>query len=125
MSSDKTPEENDRGRVLQFRPRQQPLRAPVRAFSNLSAGDSPVRDVGNYGRGEEDTDDYAHRMKMNALAVVLLAVLIGGGMWIVDTMAQMRKNQDCVLMGRRNCAQVTTPLNDRTTVPVSTPLTSR
>ena len=44
---------------------------------------------------------------------------------VVDTMAQIRKNQDCVLMGRRNCAGVTTPPNDRITAPITTPLVNR
>jgi len=34
-------------------------------------------------------------------------------MWIIDTMAQQRKNQDCVLMGRRNCTQLTVPMSNR------------
>jgi hypothetical protein len=117
MGSDDTnrptedPTTDDRGRVVRFRPRQ-PVQK-VQAFSNLAADESPVADVGKFDRGPEEPDDYGHRMRMNALAVVLLAVLIAGGMWIVDTMTQMRKNQDCVLMGRRNCAQVSTPPSDR------------
>jgi len=37
----------------------------------------------------------------------------GGGLWIVDVMTQMRKNQDCVLSGRRNCAQISMPESAR------------
>lgn len=112
MSPDQDNEE--RGRILPFRRRGPAPR--VEAFSNLAADESPVRDLEKYDRGN-DTDDYAHRMKMNALAVAVLAVLVGGGMWIVDTMAQMRKTQDCMLMGRRNCGQVIVAPPTRTTAP--------
>lgn len=117
--------DDERGRVLPFRRDSAPPRARIGAFSNLSAGDSPVEDIGKYDRVHGDTDDYAHRMKMNALAVLALALLIAGGMWIVDTMAQMRKNQDCVLMGRRNCGQVNMSPEVRTSAPVSVPLINR
>ena len=123
MGSNPTNGDNDRGQVLPFRARTPP--AKVQAFSNLSADDSPVADVSKYDRSGQDTDDYAHRMKMNALAVVLLAVLIAGGMWIVDTMAQMRKNQDCVLSGRRNCAEVDRRPEARVTAPLNVPLSNR
>lgn len=105
---------DERGRILPFRGRAP---APqIEAFSNLSADESPVQDLGKYNHSN-DTDDYAHRMRMNALAVVVLAILVAGGMWIVDTMAQMRKNQDCTLMGRRNCGQVNVAPPVRTTAP--------
>jgi hypothetical protein len=111
------------GRIVPFRPRTP--RPRLQAFGNLSADDSPVQDVSKFDRDDGEADDYGHRMKMNALAVLVLAVLVGGGMWVVDTMAQLRKNQDCVLMGRRNCAGVTTPPNDRVSTPLTTPLSIR
>src|SRR5689334_14730885 len=104
MSADHN-NDDQHGQVLPFR-RRTSAPAPIRAFSNLSADESPVPDIAKFDQSAGDADDYAHRMKMNALAVVALAGLIAGGMWIVDTMAQARKNQDCVLMGRRNCGQV-------------------
>jgi hypothetical protein len=45
-------------------------------------------------------------MLMNAAAFVVVALLIGVGLWIANTMAAMRKNQDCVLSGRRGCTPV-------------------
>jgi hypothetical protein len=98
-----SPDEN--GVVVPFRARKP---ASVQAFSNLSNDDSPVEGVDKYERRGPEQDDYAHRMKMNAVAVVFLAALVGGGIWIVDVMAQQRKNQDCALSGRRNCAPITT-----------------
>jgi hypothetical protein len=45
-------------------------------------------------------------MIVNLAAVVVIALLIGAGLWIANTMAAMRKNQDCVLSGRRGCTPV-------------------
>jgi hypothetical protein len=62
-------------------------------------------DLSRYEHGDEP-DDYRHRMLMNAAAFVFVALLIGAGLWIANTMAAMRKNQDCVLSGRRGCTPV-------------------
>src|SRR5215467_9945067 len=65
----------------------------------------PVEDLTRYERGE-GTDDYRHRMIVNVAAFFVVAALIGAGIWLADTMAAMRKNQDCVLSGRRGCSPV-------------------
>jgi hypothetical protein len=62
-------------------------------------------DLSRYEHSDEP-DDYRHRMLMNAAAFVVVALLIGAGLWIANTMAAMRKNQDCVLSGRRGCTPV-------------------
>ena len=67
---------------------------------------SPVDDLAKFERGEDATDDYRHRMVVNIAAFVFVLALIGAGIWLADTMAQMRKNEDCVLSGRRGCAPV-------------------
>jgi hypothetical protein len=90
----------ERGRILPFQRRgQQP------AGSSEPREPAPIEDVGKYAGGGGD-DDYHHRMKTNAAALIVVAVLIICGIWIADTIAQLRKNQDCVLMGRRNCTPV-------------------
>ena len=71
--------------------------AAGKARARLSAP-SPVEDLAKYERSE-GADDYRHRMLINAAALLFVAALIGAGLWIADTMAQMRKNQDCVLVG--------------------------
>jgi len=41
-------------------------------------------------------------------------VLVGIGVWIATTMAEIRKNQDCVLSGRRDCAKaITSPADPK------------
>ena len=54
----------------------------------------------------ENPDDYRHRMAVNVVAFVFVIGLIAAGIWLADTMAAMRKNQDCVLSGRRGCTPV-------------------
>jgi len=66
----------------------------------------PVADLGKYQRGKTEEDDYRHRMIVNIGAFVFIIALIGAGLWIADTMAEMRKNQDCVLSGRSGCTHV-------------------
>jgi len=92
----------DRGRILPFQRRGQRPAAPGPSGNQPP----PVEDVGKYARGGADDDDYRHRMKANAAALIVVVVLIICGIWIADTIAQMRKNQDCVLSGRRGCTPV-------------------
>jgi hypothetical protein len=66
---------------------------------------SPVKDLAKYER-DEGTNDYRHRMLTNAAALLFVVALIGAGLWLAETMAEMRKNQDCVLSGRRGCTPV-------------------
>jgi hypothetical protein len=57
----------------------------------------------------EEADDYRERMITNFIALGFLVFLIVAGVWIANTMATMRKNQDCVLSGRRGCTPVDAP----------------
>lgn len=56
-----------------------------------------------------ETDDYRERMITNMIALGFIAFLIFAGVWIANTMAAMKKNQDCVLSGRRGCTPVEAP----------------
>ena len=82
-------------RVVSFR-RGQPVPPPH---------PEPVEDLSKYER-TEGPDDYRHRMIVNAVTFAFVIALIGAGYWLADTMASMRKNQDCVLSGRRGCSPV-------------------
>ena len=85
-------------RAINFRRRQGGLPTHVEPRPD-------VEDLAKYERAEAP-DDYRHRMIVNILAFVFVAALIGAGIWLADTMAAMRKNQDCVLSGRRGCTPV-------------------
>jgi len=71
-------------------------------------GTPPIGDLDRYLQTDE-TDDYRHRMMTNVAGIVIAVLLIAAGIWIADTMASMRKNQDCVLSGRRGCTPVEAP----------------
>jgi hypothetical protein len=73
---------------------------------------SPAGDLEQYQQSD-DGDDYRDRMIVNVAAIAFLLLLIVGGIWIANTMAAMRKNQDCVLSGRRGCTPVDVPLQQR------------
>lgn len=75
-------------------------------------GQPPIGDLDRYPQTDE-TDDYRHRMLTNVAGIAVVALLIVIGIWIADTMASMRKNQDCVLSGRRGCTPVEAPLPQR------------
>jgi hypothetical protein len=83
------------GRVL-------PFRRPGPLFVRNRPAPSPVEDLDRFERTEGE-DDYRHRMIMNGVAAAATVLLIVAGIWIANTMAQMRKNQDCALSGNRNC----------------------
>jgi hypothetical protein len=36
-------------------------------------------------------------------------VLVAAGIWLLGTMAEIRKVQDCASQGRRNCATIEVP----------------
>lgn len=96
--------------VLPFR-----LRPPAGERPSSGAPQHPLDDdsdgFDDLARYEEDheEDDYRHRMLMNVIAVVVVTLLVGAGVWIADTIAEMEKDQDCVMQGRQNCAPIEIP----------------
>jgi hypothetical protein len=68
----------------------------------------PVEDIGKYAQGGEP-DDYRQRMVNNVLALAAILVLGAIGIWLATSIAELRKNQDCVLSGRRDCAPAVAP----------------
>ncbi len=96
------------GRILRFEPRQG-SRHPRPPLPPSPLGRSPVEGVDKYARPPDDTEDYRHRMRTNVAAVIVVSLLIWCGYWLFDTLAQLRKSQDCVLSGRTNCARIDVP----------------
>lgn len=99
MSGQNSSSSESDSRVVNFphgRPAARPAGTPPNPFETL----------GKYEGGREEPSDYRHRMLVNAAAFIFVVALIGAGLWLADTMAAMRKNQDCVLSGRRGCTPV-------------------
>ena len=87
---------------------------PFRRRGSLLTRNAPppplVPDLKKFEETPEQPDDFKHRMLMNGLGLAVTALLVAGGIWIADVMAHMRKDQDCVLMGRPNCAHLNIPM---------------
>jgi hypothetical protein len=63
--------------------------------------------------GEEEKpappEDEGNRNVENAVMLGFFAVLVVAGIWLLGTMADLRKVQDCAAQGRRNCATIDAP----------------
>lgn len=57
----------------------------------------------------EPPEGEGSRTLENAVMLGFLVVLVGAGIWLLGTMADIRKVQDCAATGRRNCATIEIP----------------
>jgi len=48
--------------------------------------------------------DLRHHDQRSTIAFIV--VLVGAGWWLADTMATIRKTEDCAASGRRNCVPI-------------------
>jgi hypothetical protein len=100
-------------RVLKFRPRT--LADPPRPREASGSQDGPEdaaheRDeLSRYERDREEPADFRRRMLANVAAFAFTVALTAVGIWLAVSIADLRKTQDCVLMGRRDCARIATP----------------
>lgn len=106
-----TPEEEHR--VLKFRPRTLAHPPGRRGHQNDQTEQEDVRqepnDLSRYERDRSEPDDFRHRMLANVAAFAFTVALTAIGIWLAMSIADLRKTQDCVLMGRRDCARISTP----------------
>jgi hypothetical protein len=113
VNSNSTEPGDDDHRVLRFRPRGTSGPAQEwRAKRDTTAGGPPVENLAKYEGGERD-DDYRHRMMVNLAALLFTLLLATAGAWLAVKIADMRKNQDCVLSGRRNCVPIAVQPTER------------
>ena len=102
---------DDEHRVLQFRPRTSPSPAAHRGNGTVQ----PLRvapeslDLSRYEQPRIAPDDFRHRMLANIAALAFTIALTAVGIWLAVSIADLRRTQDCVLMGRRDCAKIVTP----------------
>jgi len=105
--------------VLKFRPRtsahppggaEEP--DPAKIFSNKTSNNKTpntlpaASDLSRYERPRDEGDDFRHRMLANVAALAFTVALTAIGIWLAVSIADLRKTQDCVLMGRRDCARI-------------------
>ena len=100
-------------RVLEFRPRA--LAHPPGQRGNLSwqvqQKDTlqEPNDLSRYERDRDEPDDFRHRMLANIAAFAFTVALTAIGIWLAMSIADLRRTQDCVLMGRRDCVRISPP----------------
>lgn len=98
MTSDRQSSSDDDGRVVSFRSGR-PIVKPPELPEPL------VEDLAKY-QGKESKEEYRERMTVNVVAFAFIVVLVGAGWWLADTMATIRKTEDCAASGRRNCVPI-------------------
>jgi hypothetical protein len=99
-------------RVLQFRPRssaQRDLQTDAAVQPHHESAKAEPLDLARYERAREEPDDFRHRMLANIAAFAFTVALLAIGIWLALSISDMRKTQDCVAMGRRDCARITLP----------------
>jgi hypothetical protein len=95
-------------RVLKFRPRT--LADPPRAGGPARPDTEPEpNDLSRYEQERHEPDDFRRRMLANIAAFAFTVALTAVGIWLAVSIADLRKTQDCVLMGRRDCARIAVP----------------
>jgi hypothetical protein len=113
-----TDQTEETARVLKFERRRRARPPRVLTPTNMAAdrertgadfGDDLTDDLARY-EDEDAQVDYRQRMLMNVIAVAIVTVLVGAGVWIADTIAAMEKAEDCAMQGRQNCAPIELPL---------------
>ena len=57
----------------------------------------------------EPPEEQGSRAVENAVMLGFLVVLVAAGVWLLGTMADVRKAQDCAAQGRRNCSTIEIP----------------
>ncbi len=109
MAAKRSAGADDDHQVLPFRGRNTAVhsghgwRAPSRAGQ---AAPPRVKGLAQYEGGDDSEDNYRHRMIINLLALLVIVILSIAGVWLAIQIADLRKNQDCALSGRRNCMPI-------------------
>jgi hypothetical protein len=102
---------DDERRVVKFRPRTTSRPANSRRLSEQELRENATgesNDLSRYQQPRDDPDDFRHRMLANLAALAFTVALTAVGIWLAVSIADMRRTQDCVLMGRRDCARIST-----------------
>ena len=103
-------------RVLQFRPRSAGPGVAHPAWRGNAVVQPLHRevphdalDLSRYEQPREEPDDFRHRMLANIAAFAFTIALTAVAIWLAMSIADLRRTQDCVLMGRRDCVRISTP----------------
>jgi hypothetical protein len=59
-----------------------------------------------------DPDEDRRRSRTNVAALILAAILVGVGWFLVHELGRSAHMQDCLMSGRTNCAPIDVPSKD-------------
>ena len=100
-------------RVLPFRPRGSARAQGQRANPDGHAQHLDFRpepnDLSRYEQARDEPDDFRHRILANIAAFAFTVALTAIGIWLAMSIADLRRTQDCVLMGRHDCVRISPP----------------
>ena len=65
------------------------------------------------GGKDPEPPEEGSRTVENAVMAGFFVLLVAAGIWLLGTMADVRKAQDCAAQGRRNCATIEVPERTR------------
>ncbi|MBI5262178.1 MAG: hypothetical protein HY852_10230 [Bradyrhizobium sp.] len=104
---------DDEHQVLQFRPRTSARITSQRGAGTVQplhadSGPEPL-DLSRYERPRGEPDDFRHRMLANIAAFAFTIALTAVGIWLAMSITDLRRTQDCVLTGGRDCARMPSP----------------
>ena len=72
----------------------------------------PAGELDKFAHSDQP-DDFKHRMLVNLIAFGFVTILGVSALWLANSLATMRKDQDCVLSGKRGCTPVEAPVKIR------------
>jgi hypothetical protein len=61
----------------------------------------------------DDDGDEGNRTVENLVLAGFFIALVAAGVWLLGTMADVRKAEDCAAQGRRNCQTIEVPERSR------------
>jgi hypothetical protein len=85
-------------------------RAPLKTVYASEPAHDDTDDFASFEQEPEERINYRQRMFMNVVALAIVTLLLGAGVWIAGTITELQKDQDCILQGRSNCAPVELPM---------------
>ncbi len=78
--------------------------------SSKAIRNRPNPEFARFEQEQDEPIDYRHRMIMNVIALAIVTLLVGLGVWIADTISDLQREQDCLMQGRSNCAPIEVPV---------------
>jgi hypothetical protein len=85
-----------------------PLPVQPRSQDGLQHATIEPLDLSRYEKSRPAPDDFRQRMLANIAAFAFTVALTAIGIWLAMSIADLRKTQDCLAMGRRDCMRIQT-----------------